>query len=139
MAVAADLDELPAIREIERLGGIVQRDNKLPGRAVVGVDFGGREGVGDKDLSLLKSLTDLTTLNLTITHITDAGLEELRELKKLTDLDLFGTSITNAGLKEVGQLKTLVTLDIGGSQITDVGLMELRELKKLKVASRTPA
>jgi hypothetical protein len=63
--IAVDqLDESQAIREIERLGGTVMWDDKLPDRPVTAVDFIGSQRLRDKDLYLLKTLMNLTTLNL---------------------------------------------------------------------------
>jgi Leucine-rich repeat (LRR) protein len=103
---AADkLDESQAIREIERLGGNVKRDDKLPDRPVTAVDFSRSQRVEE-----LKDLKNLTTLDLSETKITDAGLKELRELKKLASLSLANTQITDTGLKKLQ--KSLPTVRI---------------------------
>src|ERR1700680_3790805 len=73
-------DEAKAIESIELLGGRVERDDKLPNRPVIGVDFRGRKRVTDKYLHLLKAFPRMTMLSLSRTNVTDAGLKELREL-----------------------------------------------------------
>ena len=73
----ADQEE-KAVNAILKLGGKVTRDEKLPGRPVVGVD-------------------------LRDTNIADADLKELKELKSLQKLVLSGTQITDAGLKDLKQ------------------------------------
>ena len=84
MVIAADIpNEAQAIREIERLGGIVEKDAKLPGRPVTAVRFRFGSDFGDEHVPLLTPLTKLTTLNLQGTkvcgtHVTGAGLRELR-------------------------------------------------------------
>src|SRR5712691_11471173 len=60
---AARADEASAVKAIENLGGKVTRDDKLPGKPVIGVNLGG-------------------------TKVTDAGLKELKDLKHLTSLNL---------------------------------------------------
>src|SRR5438477_11668371 len=79
---AARADEASAVKAVEKLGGKITRDDKLPGKPVIGV-------------------------NLTGTKVTDAGLKELKDLKQLTSLILAKTKVTDAGLKELKQLKQL--------------------------------
>ena len=57
-------DESEVIEKIELLGGKVTRDDKLPGRPVIGVSFDGSRRFNDKYLHLLKPITGLTTLDL---------------------------------------------------------------------------
>src|SRR5438094_10489545 len=59
---AARADEASAVKAVENLGGKVTRDDKLPGKPVIGVDLGH-------------------------TQVTDAGLKELKHLKQLTSLN----------------------------------------------------
>src|SRR5262249_42074159 len=82
LAVAGRADEAATLKMIEKLGGSVMRDDKLPGKPVVWVDLRG-------------------------TKITDAGLKELKELKNLQKVVLFRTAITDTGLKELKELKNL--------------------------------
>ena len=134
--IAADnLDESAAIREIERLGGKIKRDDTLPGHPVTAVSFRMASPFEDADVPLLKPFTNLTTLDLRGTkicgtHIMGAGLKELRELKKLTTLDLSDTKITDAGLAEL-ELNNLTTLHLSRTTIKDAGLKQLRKLKNL--------
>jgi internalin A len=60
-----------------------------------------------KDLYLLKSLRNLTTLDLSDNSVKDARFKELLELKNLTTLNLGSTQITDAGFEGLGQLKNL--------------------------------
>ena len=69
------LDEAKAIEEIKLLGGTVKRNDTLPNRPVIGIDFRGSTKLGDKYLYLLKVFTSLTTLDLSDIQITDAGLK----------------------------------------------------------------
>ena len=74
--VRADDAEDKAVAFVEKLGGKVTRDDKLPGKPV-------------------------TTLDLVGTKMTDAGLKELAALKSLSSLNLTGTKVTDAGEKEL--------------------------------------
>ena len=87
------------------------------------------------DLSLKHSLAAIespTTLSLSNSEVTDAGLKELAGLKSLQTLDLSGTEVTDAGLKELAGLKSLQTLDLSDTKVTGAGLKELAGLKNLQ-------
>src|SRR5438552_2461631 len=73
---AARADEASAVKAVENLGGKVTRDDKLPGKPVIGVNLGGAK-------------------------VTDAGLKELKDLKKLTLLWLRDTKVTDAGVADL--------------------------------------
>jgi hypothetical protein len=120
-----------AVNAILKLGGSVERDEKLPGQPVVGVSLCGI-GVTDSELRELKDLKGLQRLRLGYTEITDLGLKELKELKGLQELGLSCTQITDAGLKELKELKGLQALWLNDTLITNAGLKDLKELKGLK-------
>src|SRR5881398_2547136 len=82
---AARADEASAVKAVENLGGKVTRDDKLPGKPVIGVNLGH-------------------------TKVTDAGLKEWKDLKQLTSLALNSTGVTGTGLKELADLKQLTSL-----------------------------
>src|SRR5437762_8904983 len=74
---AARADEASAVKAVENLGGKVTRDDKLPGKPVIGVHLH-EIGVTDAALKELADLKQLTWLSLTVTRVTDAGLKELK-------------------------------------------------------------
>src|SRR5213080_2959225 len=82
---AARADEASAVKAVEKLGGKVTRDDKLPGKPVIGVNLGHTK-MTDAGLKELKHLKHLTSLNLGWSEVTDAGLKELKDLKQLTSL-----------------------------------------------------
>ena len=151
-----NLDEFKAIEKIELLGGKIRRDDTLPGRPVVEVNFKENKRFSYRYLRLLTPFSELKTLNVSATQITDAGMleigrhtsltslyiarteisdagtKELRHLKNLTTLNLVGNKITDAGLKSIGELTNLERLHIGRSDVTEVGLKELNNLKQLR-------
>ena len=111
LSVAARADEASAVKAVEKLGGKVTRDDKLPGKPVIGVNLGG----------------------LVPGKVTDAGLKELKDLTQLKELVLNG-QVTDAGLKELKDLKQLTWLYLGGSKVTDAGVKELQAaLPKCKI------
>ena len=75
---AARADEASAVKAVENLGGKVTRDDKLPGKPVIGVNLGG----------------------LRMGKVTDAGLKELKDLKQLTSLNLYATKVTDDGVAD---------------------------------------
>ena len=143
MIAADNLDESQAIREIERLGGKVERDETLPGRPVMAVGFGANSRFQDMDVPLLKPFTKLTRLDLSHTeicgtHIRGAGLTELRGLKNLTTLYLNDTQISDAGLKELKEiLKNLTTLGLSGTKITGAGMKEPEDSRSSRGSTST--
>ncbi len=122
----ADDAEDKAVAFVEKLGGKVTRDEKAPGKPVVGVDLGGT-AVTDAGLKELAPLKSLTTLELSVTQVTDAGLKELAPLKNLTTLNLSETKVTDAGLKELAPLKNLTKLFLARTKVTDAGVAELQK------------
>ena len=97
---AARADEASAVKAVENLGGKVTRDDKLPGKPVIGVHLH-EIGVTDAALKELADLKQLTWLSLTVTRVTDAGLKELADLKQLTTLNLEDTKVTADGVADL--------------------------------------
>ena len=102
---AARADEASAVKAVEKLGGKVTRDDKLPGKPVIGVNLGG----------------------LVPGKVTDAGLKELADLKQLTTLELQSSPVTDAGLKELADLKQLTSLSLYQTQVTADGVADLQK------------
>ena len=69
-------------------------------------------------------MTNLETLSLVNTQITDAGLQHLKGLTKLRELRLY-TQITDAGLEHLEGLTNLESLFLGGTHLTDEGVKQL--------------
>jgi hypothetical protein len=137
---------------IDDLGGSVVRSAQ--GR-VTGVNLRGT-WVTDLDLARLDQLPDLTSLDLSLTHITDQGMQEIKALKGIEDLNLYfaeyitdegiaaiqdwkhlkrlnlhGTKVGDTGLEHIAGIKTLESLNVGSTLMTDVGLERLTSLLNL--------
>ncbi len=126
------IDEAHAVNAVVKLGGRVERADKVPGQPVIGVVMTYNSVVTAPDLKVLKEFKGLRELMLDYSKITDAGLKELGDLKGLRDLHLSSAEVTDAGLKELKGLSGLQTLELNGNKITDAGLKDLKELKGLK-------
>ena len=99
------------VAAIEKLGSKVAHaevefDKTKPGSPIVGVNLLYSKA-SDDDLALLKSLTELQSLNLGRTPVTDPGLANLEGLKSLRTLNLAGTKVTSGGLSHIKGLTLL--------------------------------
>ncbi|MFN0056482.1 MAG: hypothetical protein ACKV0T_30410 [Planctomycetales bacterium] len=110
-----------AIREIERVGGIVATRNVGPVwlRSVVGEEW-------------MQRFDDVVEVYLTDTQFTDAGLRHLEALSALRLLNLRGTQSSDAGLVHLEALSHLETLDLNSTNVTDAGLVHLKGLTRLQ-------
>jgi hypothetical protein len=128
--------EARAVEAVKKLGGTVSRDEKAPGKPVVGVSFAGSTELTDKGLKevagALAALKDLKWLDLSRTQVTDTGLKEVAGLKGLQKLRLPATEVTDAGLKHLKKLKELRELDLSITKVSDKGVKELADLKTLR-------
>lgn len=134
-------------------GGVVEFDDR---GHIVGV-FLGNTWVTDADLAPLASLRDLRRLDLSLTYVSDRGLEILKSLEKLEELNLFaaefitdtaisylrghpnlrklnlrGTDITDTSLRYIAELPALRSLDVSFTLISEVGLESLDTLVQLE-------
>jgi Leucine-rich repeat (LRR) protein len=140
-------------RWIEDLGGSVKRNAQ---GKVTSVSLWGT-WVTDNDLRRLTHYADLNELDLSLTHITDGGLQEIKNLKGITDfslyfaeyvtdegvasikdwkrlkrLNLHGTKASDTALEHIAGINTLESLDVGSTLMTDVGLERLTSLTNLR-------
>jgi internalin A len=89
--------------------------------------------VSDRGIERLKALDHLEALNLSSAEfITDAAIAFLRGHRQLKTLNLRGTDVTDTSLAYVAELPQLTSLDIAFTQITDVGLEHLASLAQLE-------
>jgi hypothetical protein len=123
-----------AVTEVERLGGQVRKDGRLPGMPVTTVILAGGK-VTDGELQVVKSFPQLRSLDLRELHISDRGLEHLAKLTKLEELNLEGTRITDLGLAHLAKLKELRKLNLNKTRVSDFGLESLKELTNLEELS----
>jgi internalin A len=138
---------------VEDLGGAVTRNAQ---GHITGVDLRGT-WVTDTDLHQLNQFPDLNYLNLSLTHITDQGMQEIKNLrgieelnlyfaeyvtdeglaavkewKKLKRLNVHGTKVSDTTLEHISGITALESLNVGSTMLTDIGLERLTTLPNLK-------
>ena len=114
------------VKRIKELGGTVEFDEENPDKPVTAVKFI-RRGDTNAELKYLKGLTNLQTLDLNFSYVTDAGLKHLKGLTNLQTLYLSRTSITDAGLGHLQEITSLQDLRLDATDVTDEGAEELRK------------
>lgn len=87
--------------------------------------------VGDDGIAHLRSLENLSHLNLRGTQLTGRGLEHLQSLRNLWTLTLFGTRVADAGFCELEPFPELYYLSLDETEITDTSLEHLKSFPKL--------
>jgi hypothetical protein len=150
---AADPKSAGDTQWIDDLGGAMTRDAQ---GAVTGVDLRGT-WVTDTDLRRLNRFPSLNYIDLSLTHITDQGMQELKSLrgivelnlyfaeyvtdeglaaikewKKLKKLNIHGTKISDTTLEHISGIASLESVNVGSAMLTDVGLERLTTLPNLK-------
>lgn len=105
-------------------------DNYDPDVAVF-LSLSNRKTINNQWLSKIGKLTDLTSLHIDATSVTDDGISELVTLDKLKTLNLRATNITNKSLKTISQLKSLENLWLNEISLKGVDLNLLGTLEKL--------
>src|SRR5258708_6088843 len=128
-----------AIREIERVGGLVairprgplwlrQRvgnEQMKPFDEVVAVNLYGSENP-DGPLIPVEWPTALDGPVLDNTQVTDAALAYLKGLTGLQTLNIGGTLVTDAGVAHLKGLTNLQAIGLFGTRVTDAGLVHLK-------------
>ena len=152
-APAADIRPGGDAQWIEDAGGSVIRDTA--GR-ITGVDLRA-SWVTDTDLRKLLRLPFLSSLDLSLTRITDQGMQELKNAAGIVDLNLYfaeyvtdeglaaikdwkklkrlnvhGTKVSDTTLEHISGIATLESVNVGTAMITDVGIERLVSLPNLK-------
>lgn len=129
---AAQLEAIDAL--CEHGGVAIGLDEDRPGTPVISVDFAAHPEFQDEWLRQLRVFPELTTVRLSGTGLSDAGIDHLLQLPQLSDLSLGQTRITDAGLAKLARLKQLKRLDLSGVQVSAEAVAKLRKaLPQLKI------
>jgi internalin A len=128
-APAADVRAGSNTQWIEDLGGAVIRNSQ---GGITGVDLRGT-WVTDTDLRRLNQLPDLEYLDLSLTHITDQGMQEMKNLRGISELNLyFAEFVTDEGLAAVKEWKKLKRLNVHGTKASDTALEHISGITSLE-------
>jgi hypothetical protein len=128
VAVAAAEQDAALIRAIEDQGGTVTRDSA--GR-VTEVALA-RTWATDADVERVAVLKELQKLDLSLTYVSDLGIERLKGFDRLEELNLYAAEfITDAALAFLRGHRTLKTLNLRGTDVTDTSLAYIAELPAL--------
>jgi hypothetical protein len=130
----AQLQRLPSLKMLS-LSGCPITDESLAQLAGCPLDslWLNCTTIGDRGLSAMKCLPDLTYLTLNGTKVTDAGLRSLIEHPKLETVYLRDTKISDEGVVWLCKLPSLKNFDLEGTLVTANGLRRL----ETAIASRT--
>ncbi|MCE9567002.1 MAG: hypothetical protein K8U57_33790 [Planctomycetes bacterium] len=90
-----------------------------------------------KTLKGLSALSQLTSLDLGYSNVTDMGMKEIGKCRNLRHLQINNTLVTETGLKELSGLSELQTLELAWTSVTEKGLRELAPLRKLSTLGLT--
>src|SRR5262249_30720574 len=127
---AAEPPNASIAQRIESQGGSIVRD---AAGNIVEVSLA-RTWATDNDVQRLADLTELRRLDLSLTYVSDSGIESLQKLSKLEDLNLFAAEfITDAAVASLRSNKALRRLNLRGTDITDTSMQYIGELTRLQV------
>jgi serine/threonine protein kinase len=118
-------DNTPFVSRLEVLANRVkaERTNVIDARPY--------PSVTDRDLEVLRGLTNLKVLNLDHTETTDQGMKAVAQAGNLVSLSLTNTQVTDTGLAELRPLTGLDDLRLDRLPITDAGLAQLSAFPRL--------
>ena len=100
-----------------------------------GLELGGQDITDD---CIVHISSDVTSLSLEDTQITDAGLQHISSLENLTELSVVDrffspneTPVTDAGVKHLASMKNLEILHLRRLGLSDLSVKHLKSLKGL--------
>ena len=153
VALAGNASETSLAEWVRAAGGHIQT---RPDGSITGISLT-HVWATDSDLELIAPLRSLEKLDLSLSLITDAGMERLKPLENVTELNLFavehitdtaiayirgwrklerlnlrGTDVTDTALAYITQIPSLRSLDVSYTQVTNNGLDYLSSLPKLE-------
>jgi hypothetical protein len=94
-----------------------------------------KSGLSDADFLQLPAMPNLEALGLDGTQITDVALDHLADFPAVRTLWLDDTNITSAGLSKLVVLSDLSVLYLSGTNVSGPGLAELHKLPELRSIS----
>jgi len=109
----------------ERLDGVIG----IAGRKITEIHLGQR--ATDSDLDQFLECTDVTSIDLSDSAITDLGLTKLNHFPKTTSLMLNNTRVTDAGLAALNALYDLDWIELKDTKVDGTGFAKLNATSTL--------
>ena len=85
-------------------------------------ELNSRYSAAGESLYEYRQMSQIESLGLSETKVTDAVLPKLRQFKRLKSIDLSHTQITDDGFRELQKFNNLEHLSLAGSRVTMAGL-----------------
>jgi hypothetical protein len=89
------------------------------------------DGVTDKDLVQLATLTELWEVNVSRTDVTDEGVAHLSHLPRLAAVGLSWTQVTDRSVESLARIESLSTLVLDHTKITDASVEPIGQMNNL--------
>ena len=129
ITLAASAGESSLAEWVRDAGGHIQTG---PGGSITGISLS-HAWATDADLEPIARLHSLEKLDLSLSLITDAGMERLKPLENVTDLKLFGVEhITDTAISYLRGWRKLERLDLRGTDVTDTALEYIARIPSLR-------
>jgi len=91
-----------------------------------------KSGITDIGMANFRKLDKLKTLYLAESKITDVGVAALADVTDLEDLDLTASKITDKSIDTIERLTSLKTLGLTSTRVTDRGMLKLQKMPSLE-------
>jgi len=119
--------------QLDGIDEVIDEASDLPNIPfrIVEVSFREREVEAD-NLEGLAAIPSLTSLNLTLTNVTNDDLELVGRLRPLKELRLNQTAVTDDGLPHLSTLDGLELLEVRDAAVTDGGMEAIGKLTGLR-------
>ena len=142
-------DEHKHIEYVEKLGGRVTQKpllplgiipfiprkmiRFLPMGSVDDIHLGYNKTLTDSNVeSVLSCFSNLRSLNLSFSSITDKSMKAVSSHSKLETLNIRQTEITNEGVELLSASRSLTKVYLNGTKISDDSIAHLSQMKQLK-------
>jgi hypothetical protein len=89
--------------------------------------------ISNRSLVAIANIESLTTLSVSATNLTDAGLKDLSSLPRLKRLHLSSTRISDVGVVELLSFPALTEVTLSGTDVTVKGCARLGDVKQLEL------
>jgi hypothetical protein len=86
----------------------------------------------DADMQVFEQASEIESLDVPETSISDAGIRHLKNARRLRHLSVAGTRITDGAIQTIAEIPTLEHLDLSRTQIKGHTLHLLKDIQNLR-------